>query len=140
MRKMIVLSLLALLLPFAAEAGPTIKDGRQYALDLARRLDVPQQEMLAAFRDLRQNLPKEGDTSALAAGIDAMAKLATVACSSASLFEQDWTDIDGLFERMLDRAPNDEERGQVLRDDQGKPHFFANCFYLAIHPEFITVR
>jgi hypothetical protein len=114
------------------------KDGRQYMFDLKRRLQIESNtELENVFQDLRQNLPKQNTPAAMTSSLDAIAKMAAVACTYVGYFSQDWDDIDGLYRAILDRAPSAEERAAVIRDANGKPQYFPNCFMLALHPEFL---
>jgi len=117
-----------------------VKDGRQYVLELSQRLEIPQKEILKDFQDLRQNLPKNESISSLVSGLDSMAKLANAACTYAGLFEQDWKDVDGLYKSMFDRAPTNAERESIIKDKDGNPSFYSNCFVLAMSPEFFVQK
>jgi hypothetical protein len=132
-----LLSLLGGFMP--AQAGQVAKDGRQYYLDLKTRLDIDESAGLEQlFLSLRGNLPRQNNISSLAGGIGSMAKLAGAACGFNALFAQDWNDVDGLYKTLLDRAPSQKESAEAFKNADGQPDYFANCFYLAMSPEFMT--
>jgi hypothetical protein len=127
------------LISFASTADMVTKDGRQYTFDLKKRLQIDQAgDLEKMFLDLRQNLPKQNNLGAMASGLDAIAKIAAAGCSYAAYFQQDWTDVDGLYKAMLDRAPTATEKASAIRDAAGTLVFFPNCFMVALHPEFLT--
>jgi hypothetical protein len=140
MSLMRTLSLSALLIFGLAHADEmkSTKDGRQYMYDLQRRLKIEDTaELSGAFQTLRQNMPKQNTPSSLAGSMDAMAKMAAVACSYSAAFYPTWNDLDGLYKTFLDRAPTDAERAAIVKDEDGNPSYFANCVQLALHPEFL---
>jgi hypothetical protein len=121
-----------------AHAEMVTKDGRQYVYDLKTRLEIDEAgDLEKLFQELRQNLPKQNTLSAMASSLDAVAKVAANACTYVSYFKQDWNDVDGLYQIMLDRAPTAKEKAEAIRDASGNLVFFPNCFVLAMHPEFL---
>lgn len=148
MSKIVFLTLFTFfcIIPSFAQADEIrIKDGRQYLAELTRRLTLAQDvtvrdELAKLFGELRQNLPKENNFTNIYSSLDTMAKIAVEACRYASYWEQDWTNIDGLYQTMLDRSPTDNEIKTAILDDSGKLSYLPNCIYLALHPEFITRR
>ncbi|MGE0525753.1 MAG: hypothetical protein AB7G93_01080 [Bdellovibrionales bacterium] len=123
-----------------AQSEARIKDGRQYYIELARRLDVPEKEMRKHFMELRQNLPKQKSLSDLMASVSSLGKLAGIACSEAALFEDSQTDLDQLYMRLLGRGPSERERALAVKVNDGSYPFFPNCFVLAMHPDFILAK
>ena len=120
--------------------GASFKDGRQYYLDLTRRLQLPQNVMTQLFNQLRGNLPKQGSAGDYMSGMLAIAKLASSSCTEASYFAPEMDDVSELYMSLLDRAPTDAEKAKALRNPSGKIDFFANCFFLAMHPEFLKLK
>jgi|GEM_PF-6504755 len=117
-----------------------VKDGRQYYLELAKRLDIPKDELYKVFSELRSNMPKDRDQSSLVSGLDSMAKVASAACAYVSYLEEDGMDVKNLYNLLLDRDPTPAERKNAILNAQKKTSVFANCFYLALHPEFILLK
>ncbi len=140
MRLISLFLMLSLLSISAAQAQEIrFKDGRSFHLELVRRLDLDLKMMSKVFADLRQSIPKQKSDSDLIAGVNGLAKLAAIACTEAGHFE-DVADIDNLYLKILDRAPTVEEKLSAIKSDDGQPSFFANCFMLAMHPEFVMLK
>lgn len=115
------------------------KDGRTFHLELVRRLDLDLKTMSKVFADLRQSVPKQKNEADLIAGVNGLAKIAAQACTEAGYFEE-VADIDDLYLKILDRAPSADEKSKAIKKEDGQPSFYANCFLLAMHPEFILLK
>lgn len=124
--------------PARAE-GLRFKDGRSFHLELVRRLGLDEKEMSKVFSDLRQSIPKQKGESDLMAGMNGLAKLASQACTEAAYFEEE-ADVGALYMKILDRAATKEEIEKAIKNEEGRPGFYANCFLLAMHPEFILLK
>lgn len=124
------------------ERALRFRDGRAYAQELARRLDVPNSMMTAWFSQVRLNLPRDGSVSSLSTGIESMARLAHEACAYAAPFfdGQGFEGIRELYGMMLDREPTPAETERPILGADGQPSAFAACMTLALHPEFISYR
>jgi hypothetical protein len=136
------LMLLLLILGSLASAQNVVtKNGLQFKDDLIHRLDLSDTNSVEKlFLSLRQNLPKQSTMASLAGGMDSLAKLAVEACTQAGYFEDDWSDIDGLYFKLLDRHATAEEIKTAVRDDNKKLSFMPNCFQVAMSPEFLIRR
>lgn len=130
-----------LLISFCAQAEVRTKDGRQYMNDLKNRLEVEDKDDVhRSFLALRPNLPKSNSPDSMAASLDAIATLATTVCTASGYFNDEWEDLDGLYKSLMGRQPTDKERQQALRKTDGSLDYFANCFLVAMHPEFLLQK
>ncbi len=140
------IKMLCLFFPLLGSVGfaqeRKIKDGKQYTYDLERRLNTQndefiRNELMTAFAQNRGNIPKGSNQINLSSGIEAMAKVAVLACTFEAQFNENWTQLSELYELILDRKPTAEEIKSALRNPDGTLDFFSNCLMLALHPEFI---
>lgn len=115
-----------------------LKDGRQYVMDLVRIFELTHYDFRPLFRELRPNLPRTGDLNEFMAAKDSMGKLASFACEIMDDFEV-YDNIDDTYKAILNRHPTEHEKKNMIVTN-GKFDFFATCFYLTMHPEFILIE
>jgi hypothetical protein len=115
------------------------KDGRQFALDLGRRLKIEDSELNRVIKENRTNLPRLGTASALNSTMAALAKVASEICTLAHYFEKNRGKIEDLYAQIFDRAPTPDEKNRAIKTADGKFSYFANCFRISLSPEFILL-
>ena len=114
-----------------------VKNGKQYATDLGRRLDWPPDEMGRLFRMLKNNVPKTSGFGELAANADGFVKMAVEACQMANLWATDYPDANSVYRALLDRDATELEKQVAVKDLDGQFVFFPNCIQVAMHLDFL---
>ena len=134
-----VLLIAAILTAAAANAESRIlKDGRQYAIDLARRLQITDREMLQALAPLTANAPRGKSVDNLGAALATYARLADYACNYVGILQPEALDDNELHQTFSDRPATKEEAALLIRNSEGRVTYFANCMSLALSKEFLT--
>ena len=134
----IILALFFLSCSFQVSAQKTkkIKNGRHYIKYLALALDIQSYELGPLYKSLKPNLPKNGTLDEFYPSKDSLAKIADYMCGVVNFMEGESLDIDYLYKNILGRKATALEKETQLMND-GKFHFYSNCFVLALHPEVI---
>ena len=136
----LTLCLLALCAVSAHAEDPvaSVKDGRQYTIDLARRLEVDQAELMSVFDGLKANAPRTHNIDEINGSMSTFARIANYACGYAADFTPETDDMNELYQRFFDRDATPAEVESAIRTESGTFAYYANCMNLALREDFLT--